>query len=90
MSKIVDEIIEHLLKQDNKLENKRNLISYVIHSEEQHYGTIIWKSCTMFRKILEKSSKIITKEEYNDMIKRRGIYADLITQFAMDHSYVLE
>jgi hypothetical protein len=63
---------------------------YVIGAEEIKYGHQIWKSVLQFRKLLEKSEKLINKKEYDIMVNTKGISKDMIEQFCIDNKFVLE
>jgi alanyl-tRNA synthetase len=87
--RIVKGFIDHFMEADSEIANRRNTIHYILSSEEAKYGGIIWKSVIIFRKLLGKEEKIITKQEYELMAKTKNIYPDLIEQFCIDNKFTI-
>jgi alanyl-tRNA synthetase len=68
---------------DEQLRKMQNIIHYVIATEEKQQH-IIWKTAITFQKLLQKQPKTITKQEYTNLTKTRGVSADVVDQFVLD------
>ena len=90
MTKLVSGILNALLEEDETLRPNVNKIKYILDNEEAKHGTLIWKGALLFRQLLDKDNKIVTKSEYEMITKTRGISVDVVEQFCKDHKFTLE
>jgi alanyl-tRNA synthetase len=89
LSKLVERLIN--LNNDNeKIQNKKNLIMYCITNEEIKVAKIIWKSAPYFDKLLKQDNKIITEKDITYLHKNRNVPMDVIEQFAKDNKYIIQ
>lgn len=90
LSRIAKEMLNYFAETDKKLNFHKNSILYILNNEEGKYRKVIETSILLFKKLLIKKNKEITREEYDLMTQSKGIHPDLILQFCKDNNFELK